>query len=109
MPTFSKLAQQQQAYAGVSGNNHSEINLNTNTSQRSNSTAKSVDVVHSVLDSDLKKTLMKKNKEIEGLNGECLELEDQVSIFPVVMSVLDWVCVFIREMIQRVDFVTHML
>jgi hypothetical protein len=30
-------------------------------------------------------------------------------IFPVVMSVLDWVCVFIRETIQRVDFVTHML
>jgi hypothetical protein len=30
-------------------------------------------------------------------------------IFPVVMSVLDWVCVFIRETIQRVDFATHML
>jgi serine/threonine protein kinase len=30
-------------------------------------------------------------------------------IFPVVMSVLDWLCVFIREMIQIVDFVTHML
>jgi hypothetical protein len=30
-------------------------------------------------------------------------------IFPVVMSVLDWVCLFIRETIQRVNFVTHML
>jgi hypothetical protein len=30
-------------------------------------------------------------------------------IFPVVMSVLDCVCVFVRESIQRVDFVTHML
>jgi hypothetical protein len=28
---------------------------------------------------------------------------------PVVMSFLDWVCVFIRETIQRVDFVTHIL
>jgi amidophosphoribosyltransferase len=30
-------------------------------------------------------------------------------IFPVVMSILDYVCVFKRETIQRVDFVTHML
>jgi hypothetical protein len=30
-------------------------------------------------------------------------------IFPVVMSVLDWVCVFIRKTIERVDFVPHML
>jgi hypothetical protein len=30
-------------------------------------------------------------------------------IFPVIMSVLDWACVFIRETIQRVDFVTHVL
>jgi hypothetical protein len=29
-------------------------------------------------------------------------------IFPLVMSVLHWVCVFIRETIQRVDFITHM-
>jgi chromosome segregation ATPase len=77
MPTFSKLAQQQQAFFGVSGNNHSDMNLNTNTSQRSNSAVKSIDG-NNVMDSDLKKTLMKKNKEIEGLNGECLELEDQV-------------------------------
>jgi hypothetical protein len=28
---------------------------------------------------------------------------------PLVMSILDWVCVFIRETIQREDFVTHML
>jgi signal transduction histidine kinase len=27
----------------------------------------------------------------------------------VIMSVLDWIYVFIRETIQRVDFVTHML
>jgi hypothetical protein len=30
-------------------------------------------------------------------------------IFPIVMSILDWVCLFIREIIQRVDFVTQML
>jgi hypothetical protein len=30
-------------------------------------------------------------------------------IFPAVMSLLDWVCVFLRETIQTVDFVTHML
>jgi hypothetical protein len=28
---------------------------------------------------------------------------------PVFVHVLDWVCVFIRETIQRVDFVIHML
>jgi hypothetical protein len=30
-------------------------------------------------------------------------------IFPVAMSVLDWVCVFVRETIQRGDFVIPML
>jgi hypothetical protein len=30
-------------------------------------------------------------------------------IFPVVMSVLDWICMFILGTIHRVDFVTHML
>jgi hypothetical protein len=32
-----------------------------------------------------------------------------LDFFPVVMSVLDWVCVFIRETIQIIDFVTHLL
>eukprot|EP00596_Hydrurales_sp_CCMP1899_P008393 CAMPEP_0119050878 /NCGR_PEP_ID=MMETSP1177-20130426/72402_1 /TAXON_ID=2985 /ORGANISM="Ochromonas sp, Strain CCMP1899" /LENGTH=633 /DNA_ID=CAMNT_0007029821 /DNA_START=11 /DNA_END=1909 /DNA_ORIENTATION=- len=73
MLTSSRLGLAQPQEAMASGNN---LNDNANTSQRSNSTIKSTD--SNVIDSDLKKTLMKRNKEIEGLNGECLEFEDQV-------------------------------
>jgi hypothetical protein len=48
----------------------------------------------------------------QGMRGPSQVIAGYISkyfIFPVVMSSLDWVCVFIRETIQRVDFVTHML
>jgi hypothetical protein len=47
-------------------------------------------------------------EHVDGLQESVIE-GSRSFIFPVVMFILDWVYVFIRETIQRVDFVTHML
>jgi hypothetical protein len=50
-----------------------------------------------------------KAKSDEGRRVMIMHYISRSFVFPVIMSVLDWVCVFIREAIQRVDFVTQML
>jgi chromosome segregation ATPase len=53
------------------------IGASINVSQSNNSSSSTA--VNRAADNELRKTLFKKNKEIETLNGECLELEDQVA------------------------------